>query len=140
MLLTATTMLSLAITCGHLDPGPARRMVAIGLAESGGDTDAVHVNTAGLYRGTKDLGLYQVNELNAAETGLTNWRDPCENTRAAAQLYKGFSRYNTGDPQRGLTNGYVERVVLHARPLDTARAARPPPTTITLNDQYLSPH
>ena len=139
MLLTEAMMLSLAISCGHLDPGPARRMVQIALVESDGNPDAVHVNTKGLYKGTRDLGLYGINELNLAETGLTNWRDPCENTRAAAQLYKGFSRYNTGDPQRGLTNGYVERVVLHARPLDTARAARPPPTTITLNDQYLSP-
>jgi type IV secretion system protein VirB1 len=79
-----------------------------------------------------DLGLAQINSRNLPRLGLSvaDAFEPCRNLEAAqailvedfgrssgpgtevqAALRASLSRYNTGDPERGLTNGYVARVV-----------------------------
>jgi type IV secretion system protein VirB1 len=77
-----------------------------------------------------DVGLMQINSSNFARAGLTVPAafDPCRSLAAGAAIlaagYAGgvthssqqaalriaLSRYNTGDAQRGFTNGYVARV------------------------------
>jgi type IV secretion system protein VirB1 len=77
-----------------------------------------------------DLGLMQINSANLGALGLTPEAafDACRSLAAGAMIlaadYAGgvthasqqaalrvaFSRYNTGDPLRGFTNGYVGRV------------------------------
>jgi len=68
-----------------------------------------------------DLGLMQVNSANLASVGLSipNAFDACHSMQAGAQILSGafhralraaLSAYNTGDPQRGITNGYVASV------------------------------
>lgn len=81
-------------------------------------------------RHSVDLGLMQVNSANLAGLGLSiaDSFDPCQNIRAGARvlvaaykapgggadvqpaLLQAFSRYNTGRPDRGFTNGYIRRV------------------------------
>lgn len=82
-----------------------------------------------------DLGLGQINVRNLRRLGLSleTAFDPCRNLAAAgAILGEGYARgraahgpgqaalrvalsvYNTGDPRRGFTNGYVARVLAHA--------------------------
>ncbi|MDN3563379.1 transglycosylase SLT domain-containing protein, partial [Paeniroseomonas aquatica] len=78
-----------------------------------------------------DLGLMQVNSGNLRSLGLTvaSALDPCINLAAGARILREgyaaalrgeadlqralrvtFSRYNTGHPERGFANGYVQRV------------------------------
>ena len=68
-----------------------------------------------------DLGLMQVNSANLARLGLsiTDAFDACRSIEAGGRVlseaYQGalrgaLSAYNTGDPQRGISNGYVSRV------------------------------
>lgn len=78
-----------------------------------------------------DLGLMQVNSRNLRGLGLTVAAvlDPCINLTAGARILRDgyaaalrggadpqqalrvtFSRYNTGHPERGFANGYVQRV------------------------------
>jgi type IV secretion system protein VirB1 len=74
-----------------------------------------------------DVGIMQINSGNFARLGLTLQAafDPCKSVAAAATIRAGdynsgetheaqqsalraaLSRYNTGDAQRGLANGYV---------------------------------
>jgi type IV secretion system protein VirB1 len=82
-----------------------------------------------------DLGLAQLNVRNLAWLGLSvaDAFDPCSNLAASARvLAAGYNRasphtddeqaalrsalsyYNTGDPQRGLRNGYVAKVTAAA--------------------------
>ncbi|KND61515.1 Peptidoglycan hydrolase VirB1, involved in T-DNA transfer [Candidatus Burkholderia verschuerenii] len=82
-----------------------------------------------------DLGVMQVNSANLAPLGLTisDTFDACKNIAAGARvlaagyeaptqgldvqpaLMHALSRYNTGNPDRGFTNGYVRRVQFAAR-------------------------
>ena len=82
-----------------------------------------------------DIGIMQINSANFARLGLTLEAafDPCKSVAAgAAVLASGYtggdthegqqaalrvalSEYNTGDTQRGFTNGYVHKVELAAR-------------------------
>jgi type IV secretion system protein VirB1 len=78
-----------------------------------------------------DLGLMQVNSGNLRGLGLTvsGVLDPCNNLAAGAHILRegyaaalrseadpqqalrvAFSRYNSGHPERGFANGYVQRV------------------------------
>ena len=68
-----------------------------------------------------DLGLMQVNSANFATLGLsiTNAFDACHSIEAGGHVLSSayqralrgaLSAYNTGDPQRGVSNGYVSRV------------------------------
>ena len=81
-------------------------------------------------RHSVDLGLMQINTLNLPWLGLTitDALDPCRNLAGADRvlvqgyvrpmvgddeqeaLHQALSRYNTGDPARGVANGYVRRV------------------------------
>jgi type IV secretion system protein VirB1 len=92
-----------------------------------------------------DLGLGQINSRNLAALDLTLPAafDPCRNLAGAAEILAGdfaasrparigaqpalrqaLSRYNTGDPLRGLRNGYVSRVARSAALV----AVQPPPS------------
>jgi type IV secretion system protein VirB1 len=81
-----------------------------------------------------DIGIMQINSANFARLGLTLEAafDPCKSVAAGAAVLAGgyaggethegqqsalrvaISRYNTGDSQRGFTNGYVHKVELAA--------------------------
>jgi type IV secretion system protein VirB1 len=87
-----------------------------------------------------DLGLMQVNSANLATVGLSigDAFDACRSMRAGAALLSGafhqalraaLSTYNTGDPQRGIANGYVARVeaAITAVPPIGALASSAPP-------------
>jgi type IV secretion system protein VirB1 len=82
-----------------------------------------------------DIGIMQINSANFARLGLTLEAafDPCKSVAAGAAVLAGgytggdthegqqsalrvaLSEYNTGDTQRGFTNGYVHKVELAAR-------------------------
>src|SRR6202012_4015163 len=110
-----------------------------------------------------DLGLMQVNSRNLAALGYSIWQilDPCTNIRGGASiltadyaeaarsrgegqaaLEAALSAYNTGDFDRGFSNGYVARYfprgavpalpgVRHA----TAQRPAPPPNPYTADTQ-----
>lgn len=82
-----------------------------------------------------DFGLTQVNIFNARKyhSTLNSLFDPCINIKLGAKiltdnflrenaksndeqiaLLKSFSRYNTGNPHSGFSNGYVEKVLKNA--------------------------
>ncbi len=85
-------------------------------------------------RHSADLGLMQINSGNLAGLGMSvmDAFDPCKSIAAGARvlvagyqrpaagtdaqpaLLRALSRYNTGNPGRGFTNGYVQRVQLAA--------------------------
>ncbi|NVN28968.1 transglycosylase SLT domain-containing protein [Endobacter medicaginis] len=94
-----------------------------------------------------DLGLMQINSKNLPMLGLSvaDTFDPCTSLSAAALIlgdaYTGgsthdeqqaalrvaISRYNTGDSERGFTNGYVGKVDRHAAKFVPALDVRPDP-------------
>lgn len=94
------------------------------------DAIALGIELATVARHSVDLGLMQINSANLSRLGLTlaDAFDPCRNLAAADRLLvagyaappsgedpqpavrQALSRYNTGDPARGLANGYVTRV------------------------------
>lgn len=95
-----------------------------------------------------DLGLGQINIRNLSWLGLSieDAFDPCRNLEASGRVLTAgyrrgvaaagpgqralriaFSLYNTGDPARGFTNGYVARVTGAAKPLPAPETAPPPP-------------
>ena len=95
-------------------------------------------------RRSVDLGLGQVNSGNLGSLGLTvgDALDPCKNLQASAKilaagyvaasqlqpdpqraLRSALSQYNTGDPARGITNGYVGRIERSAQYVVPAIAA-----------------
>jgi hypothetical protein len=127
LLLTRALVIHYALTCGHVDAGVADAMAGIAKTESGFDTSIVSKPNRD---GSRDFGLYQINEKNLAKLGLTyqSVMDPCEASRAAATWYCIPSIYNTGNCHDGFTNGYVRRVVAneHDRSLDTRKPARAP--------------
>ena len=107
MPLTEAAVVSLAIACAPgLDPA---MLTGIAHRESGFDPTLIHTNA----EGSRDVGLMQINERNFGWLGLNAQTalDPCQSMRAAAQLLQSYSRYNTGSPTAGITNGYVQRVV-----------------------------
>lgn len=80
--------------------------VAVALAESRGDTDALGRSTTGASIGNRDHGLWQISgrwhgdKLQASP----NWRDPLVNARLAKQVWDGrsgdkwtaWATYNSG--------------------------------------------
>lgn len=95
-----------------------------------------------------DLGLAQINSHNLEPLGLSVAEafDPCRNLAASARLLtRDFGRssasdvgpqaalratisfYNTGDPSRGLTNGYVGKVTAAAAQIVPALQTLPSP-------------
>lgn len=95
-----------------------------------GDAIALAVELVTVAQHSVDLGLMQINGANLPRLGLTlaDAFDPCRNLAAADQVLvagyvapapgadtqpgvqQALSRYNTGDPTRGVANGYVSRV------------------------------
>ncbi len=94
-----------------------------------------------------DLGLGQINSRNLAWLGLSvaDAFDPCRNLAASARviaagydragprpgaeqaaLRTALSYYNTGDPQRGIRNGYVAKVTAAAGRIVPALQPDPP--------------
>ena len=90
-----------------------------------------------------DLGLMQVSTAEAKRRGISpeTLLEPCTNLRVGWQILEdayqvekktygpgqealqhAISRYNTGDPQRGIANGYLDRVLAAVRRLQ----AEPP--------------
>jgi type IV secretion system protein VirB1 len=135
---------------------PAATLEALAKTESALDPWALHDNAtnrtelpaslpAALARAQRwigrgdsvDLGLMQIDSANLARLGLSiaNAFDACRSIEAGAHIleedYRAaardtLSRYNTGDPVRGIVNGYVARV--EASFADIA-ADRLPPST-----------
>ncbi len=99
---------------------PATREEAIALA-----TELIVIE-----RHSIDSGIMQINNFNFPSLGMTITYafDPCRSMAGADKvlvrgyvapapgtdpqpaLYQALSRYNTGDPGRGMANGYVRRV------------------------------
>lgn len=108
-------------------------------------SEAVRLATRLLADGsTVDLGLMQINSQNLSDTGLTVETAfyPAESIRAgdfilveAYRLCDGqpkrlrcmASRYNTGSSQRGIRNGYADRVWNAAEMIVPAIKQAPPP-------------
>ncbi|NPD70358.1 lytic transglycosylase domain-containing protein (plasmid) [Lichenicola cladoniae] len=94
------------------------------------DAIALGVELVTVSRHSVDLGLMQINSGNLPRLGLSvaDTFDPCLNLSAADRVLvdgyaapasgrdtqpavqQALSRYNTGDPVRGVANGYVGRV------------------------------
>lgn len=146
-----TTLLAVAQVESGFDPlaigvnGPgARRVLAKTPAE------AIRTAQALIAAGRNvDLGLGQINMRNLAPLGLSVAAafDPCRNLAASARVLQAgylsaapapgaeeqglrtaLSLYNTGDPVRGLRNGYVAKVSAaaeHLIPVLTGGGAAP---------------
>lgn len=112
-------------------------ILAISQRESGLNPLAVHLNS----NGSRDYGLMQISERNFGWLGLTlqSALDPCTSIRAAATVLTSLSRYNTGDPARGIANGYATRVIAV---MDEGRSVPAVPTAPqpapTLRNQFAS--
>lgn len=105
-----------------------------------------------------DIGVAQINSRNLPRLGLSleDAVDPCKNLAAEAVVLRenfvaaqrrlpgsqqalraALSAYNTGNPERGLRNGYVDKVYLAAAQLVPAlqgagvRDPEPPPDAVT---------
>lgn len=106
-----------------------------------------------------DAGLMQINRRQFARHGLTieTVFEPCRNMAAGVAHLIGdldavwraaHSRYNTGDPQRGIANGYVaniERALETVRrelsqPAPPAPAPAPPPSETPPSPECRVPH
>lgn len=114
--------------------------------------EAVQVATYHIAQGRDvDVGLVQINSRNLPALGysLVQAFDPCSNLRGGAviltanylgavkkygpglfSLQVALSLYNTGDFQRGFTNGYVGRYFPLDMPSITVRPRDPPPGRI----------
>ena len=123
--LTVQAVLALALQCApSVDP---HMIVAMAQRESGLDPAVIHENK----NGTRDWGLMQINETNFSLLHLSpsTALDACQSIRAAGDLIAILSRYNTGDPRRGIANGYAIRV------MDTLDASRSVLASPDRNDQ-----
>jgi type IV secretion system protein VirB1 len=122
--LSVSAALAMAVQCAPgIDPN---MLVGIALHESGLVTDVVHHNT----NGTTDFGLMQINSANFDLLGInaSTALDPCRSMRAAADLMRIMSRYNTGTADRGIANGYVAAVSASVRAVrGNPATAEPPP-------------
>ena len=104
------TIVRIAVVESHLEPfalhdnsdgrsyAPATRPEAFRLA------------TALIAAGHRlDVGLTQINTANFPwlRLSLATALDPCTNIAASATVLTSYSRYNTGGPTAGITNGYA---------------------------------
>lgn len=131
--LTAAAVLALAGSCQSA-VAPVT-ILQLAQHESGLDTRAVHFDLDG----SRDLGLLQINERNVSWLGLRDPLDACQSIAAAGRLLASFSRYNTGSPTRGITNGYALAVAdskttpeASVTPIDPEHSV---PTVITPGDR-----
>ena len=109
--LSDSQIASLVRTHWAIDAKAVPTVVAIALAESGGDSDAV--NTANK-NGTTDWGLFQINDVNWRKDDPRAVRlDPPENTKRAYDVYK----------RQGLKAWVAYNVGAHEKFMDRARTA-----------------
>jgi type IV secretion system protein VirB1 len=75
-----------------------------------------------------DLGAWQINSRNLSllRLGVADAFEPCKAAAAAARLIELFSRYDTGSPSRGITNGYAAAVLAAIHSVKAASATVPP--------------
>lgn len=130
MILPLVLLTNLAVTCAP-QVAPAT-LAAVARTESDFQTLAIGDNTArrsysphdkseavALARQLMteghdlDLGLMQINQRNFGWLGLTveDAFDPCRSIAAGAVVLTSLSRYNTGNPWAGISNGYVARIL-----------------------------
>jgi type IV secretion system protein VirB1 len=138
--LSIPVALAVALHCAPAeDPG---MLVGIARQESGLETMTLRDDTSGevlhgagvidaarrlIVAGhSVDLGAWQINSRNLPLLGLgvADAFEPCKAVAAAARLIELFSRYNTGSPSRGITNGYARAVVTA---ISAVKAAGPAP-------------
>jgi hypothetical protein len=93
--------------------------VAIALAESGGNPDAVGTNT----NGSKDYGLFQINDGHKDLFNEFTWNDPNDNARMASRVYKdsGFNAW-TGTYTNGKYKTFLPRATAAYKTLLVAPA------------------
>ena len=157
--LTIQAALALSLQCApSVDP---HMIVAIGQHESGLDPLTIHDNTTGLVLHgagaasaapqliaaghSVDLRLMHLNSMTLGLLGLSvsDAFTACRSVEAAAKLLALFSRYNTGNPRRGIANGYAAKVLAlmeGARGVSPANAGEPAATAsqLTLRSQLAS--
>jgi type IV secretion system protein VirB1 len=116
------TLLSVARTESQLDPYAIHENASGESFHPESLTTAIAIAKALIERGRSvDLGLMQINNANLAPLGLSiaDAFDACKSMQASAEVLQtdyraalrdALSRYNTGDPDRGIANGYVARV------------------------------
>ena len=84
----------------------ATKMVAVALAESGGNTDVMGRSETGENLGQRDHGLFQISgRWHGDALQQFSWRDPYDNTRMArlvweAEGFEAWSVYNSGDYEK----------------------------------------
>jgi len=101
--------------------GPALvTAVAVALAESGGRTDAVNTNR----NGSRDLGLWQINDRAHPWITGQSWQDPKVNAAAAYRVYREAS--GSFRPWVAFTSGSSSRFTLQAA--QGAQAPADPPS------------
>lgn len=136
-------------------------------AASTADAVALATDAITVKRHSVDLGLMQINSANLPGLGLSiaDAFDGCRSLAAADRvlvagyaapaaqgdpqdaLRQALSRYNTGDPARGLANGYVARVQASAEVVvpairlrsEPATAAQPRPAATTASSSSPPP-
>jgi type IV secretion system protein VirB1 len=146
----AAIMIALGCSTGA-DP---RLIDALAKTESGWQTTAYNRNT----NGTDDRGALQINSRNRERLGISDAaaNDPCVSVRAASTILVengsdavspaaidrlvetigAISKYNTGDPVRGVLNGYARKVINHLldgrqpAPMPTAMPAKVEPNGV----------
>ena len=159
--LSVPVALAIALRCAPaMDPG---MLVGIARQESGLEPLTLRDNNSGqVLRGpgvinaarqriaaghSVDLGPWQINSRNLSLLGLgvAAAFEPCKAVAAAARLLELFSRYNTGNPARGIANGYAAAVMTAIRAVKTTSPAMPPvrptmaPLSISAPDPFAKP-
>lgn len=101
--------------------------VAVALAESGGNSDAVGpVNS----NGTRDWGLFQINDVHKNRPGFANRMDPQTNTNLAFAIWKDaggkwtpWSTFNSGRYRTFLPRGILASGAKADTPASTPASA-----------------
>jgi hypothetical protein len=103
MVLSYLEVARLVRDAGFPNGVPQATAVAIICAESGRDTEAVHVNSGGDAPGSKDVGLWQINDRFHPEVDAL---DPVAATAYALKLSRGGKKFT---PWMAYTNGSYSR-------------------------------
>ena len=96
-----------------------------------------------------DVGLTQINTANFPwlHLSLATALDPCMNIAASVTVLVGYSKYNTGSPSAGISNGYALKVQAVRADTDIGQPvtdipAPPPPApqeTTVIDDEPAGP-
>lgn len=86
---------------------------AIALAESKGDTDAIHHNS----NGTVDYGVWQINSVHGALLNSHNWRDPSDNAEMMFTISNGGRNWSPWSTFK--SGAYVAYLSAASAPADT---------------------